>query len=698
MDFVKKMQILPEKTAIKKDNTVALSFNLSYNCPMKTIYIVFNNKEKIDVWSSMYDNLKAVFADYVSVKICFLDETNSSDLTDGDLFLVLYRDRVYPMKKYVSSLDKVIVMSRTVQRKYLDELYELPEGTELLVVNDSEESTIQTANNLYALGLNHLNLVPFLPNEPNPAYGRIRIAVTPDEEDMVPPHINRIINIQSRCIDTNTFITIINKLNLNNDQITRNLLKYTQTLASSGTDPARKYITDNLKEEMLKNAFEASGNAILLTDASRVPVYCNDKAAAFFNITVGSSQCLLDRFGRGYEDIFSSEDYQNRLIRIEGSNYIFTRSTIRIVDQVIGYSFYINTEKELKNMELDINKQLIKSGLVAKYHFKDIIGHSDAMEQCIARAKKVALTDFTVLISGESGTGKELMAQSIHNFSARKDRPFVAINCAALPESLLESELFGYEKGAFTGASAQGKLGLFEQANRGTVFLDEIGDMSLNLQARLLRVLQEKQLMRLGSDKVINIDVRIIAATNRDLPEAIRRHEFREDLYYRLCNIPINLPPLRERKEDIPAIFTSFLDDADDLMTNALFFQLKQYDWPGNIRELKNAADYFRTLGELPDTVQNAAPAGSNLKIENTATDAIMNVDYPEDSELNVLILTLIRTHSTASTGIGRTAILQLLRERNIRISDNKLRLRLHELEKQNLIYTTRGRTGFRLR
>ena len=133
-------------------------------------------------------------------------------------------------------------------------------------------------------------------------------------------------------------------------------------------------------------------------------------------------------------------------------------------------------------------------------------------------------------------------------------------------------------------------------------------------------------------------------------------------------------------------------------MTNALFFQLKQYDWPGNIRELKNAADYFRTLGELPDTVQNAAPAGSNLKIENTATDAIMNVDYPEDSELNVLILTLIRTHSTASTGIGRTAILQLLRERNIRISDNKLRLRLHELEKQNLIYTTRGRTGFRLR
>lgn len=698
MDFVKKMQILPEKTAIKKDNTVALSFNLSYNCPMKTIYIVFNNKEKIDVWSSMYDNLKAVFADYVSVKICFLDETNSSDLTDGDLFLVLYRDRVYPMKKYVSSLDKVIVMSRTVQRKYLDELYELPEGTELLVVNDSEESTIQTANNLYALGLNHLNLVPFLPNEPNPACGRIRIAVTPDEEDMVPPHINRIINIQSRCIDTNTFITIINKLNLNNDQITRNLLKYTQTLASSGTDPVRKYITDNLKEEMLKNAFEASGNAILLTDASRVPVYCNDKAAAFFNITVGSSQCLQDRLGRRYEEIFSSEDYQNRLIRIEGSNYIFTRSTIRIVDQVIGYSFYINTEKDLKNMELDINKQLIKSGLVAKYHFKDIIGHSDTMEQCIARAKKVALTDFTVLISGESGTGKELMAQSIHNFSARKDRPFVAINCAALPESLLESELFGYEKGAFTGASAQGKLGLFEQANRGTVFLDEIGDMSLNLQARLLRVLQEKQLMRLGSDKVINIDVRIIAATNRDLPEAIRRHEFREDLYYRLCNIPINLPPLRERKEDIPAIFTSFLDDADDLMTNALFFQLKQYDWPGNIRELKNAADYFRTLGELPDTVQNAAPAGSNLKIENTATDAIMNVDYPEDSELNVLILTLIRTHSTASTGIGRTAILQLLRERNVRISDNKLRLRLHELEKQNLIYTTRGRTGFRLR
>ena len=223
--------------------------------------------------------------------------------------------------------------------------------------------------------------------------------------------------------------------------------------------------------------------------------------------------------------------------------------------------------KSIKNLEIDLNKQLMKRGFVAKYSFDDIIYKSEIMEKTVKLAKQVALTDYTILINGESGTGKELFAQSIHNFSVRKGKPFVAINCTALPETLLESELFGYEKGAFTGASPQGKIGRFEQENHGTIFLDEIGDMSLNLQARILRVLQEKEITRIGSEKVMELDIRVLAATNKNLEEAIKKREFREDLYYRLCNIQFKIPALREKKEDITLLFKCFLGSKFDEMT-----------------------------------------------------------------------------------------------------------------------------------
>lgn len=671
---------------------------------MKTIYIIFNTRENTETWSSLYENLKAVFEDYVRVKICFLDEALPADLMDGDLFLVLYRERVYPMKDYVPSLDKVVVMSRTVQSQYLEELYQLPEGTQLLVVNDSVESTLQAANNLYALGLNHLNLVPYLPSEPNPLYREIKLAITPGEEEMVPPHVERIINIQSRCIDANTFITIINKLNLNNQLITRNLLEYTKTLATDGTGFTRKYVTENLKNEMLNQAFQTLDYGFILTDTLRSTVYSNDLAAAYFDLRPDSPASLKLAFGAQYEALFAPDDYRNRLFPLNGTNYIITRTTISVVDQMIGYAFRIRTEKDIKNLEVDISKQLVKSGLIAKYHFTDIIGQSDAMLKCLSLAKKVALTDFAVLISGESGTGKELLAQSIHNFSNRKNGPFVAINCAALPENLLESELFGYEKGAFTGASPHGKVGRFEQAHRGTIFLDEIGDMSLNLQARLLRVLQEQQLMRLGSDKVIDIDVRVIAATNRDLPEAIRSRHFREDLYYRLCNIPIHIPPLRQRKKDIPYIFSSFLSSFGERLEDDLIHKLTVYHWPGNVRELKNAADYYRTLHELPETILSAISGpGAPEARESPGRPAgaepgpVFPPASRDQETLDHRILDIIRVHSSDTGGIGRVAILQLLHQQGVSLSDNGLRLRIQALREEGKILTSRGRTGCRL-
>ena len=226
--------------------------------------------------------------------------------------------------------------------------------------------------------------------------------------------------------------------------------------------------------------------------------------------------------------------------------------------------------------------------------FEQIIGNSPALDSVLEQVERVAPTDSTVLVQGETGTGKELIARAIHNLSARCGRPFIKLNCAAIPFDLLESELFGHEKGAFTGAIAQ-KIGRFELANKGTLFLDEVGDIPLPLQPKLLRVLQEQDFERLGSGRTHQVDVRLVAATHRNLLEMVKRNEFRSDLYYRLNVFPVPLPPLRARREDIPALVQHFVEiyarrmrkDIEEISPETMS-ALVFYSWPGNIRELQN--------------------------------------------------------------------------------------------------------------
>lgn len=677
---------------------------ISYNYPinfrendrkedsMKTVCLVFNNRENFAVCDMLLRNLKYVLEDEIEARICFLEELRHDEVVEADLFVVLYEDRVYAMKEYTSSLDKVIVMGRTIQRQFLPEVFSIPEGTNVLVVNDSRESTLQVANNLYELGLNHLNLIPYLAGE-NPAqYAGITIAITPDEK--VPSFIQKVINIQNRYIDVNTFIRIINKLGLHSERVTRNLLQYTQMVAENNKGINQHYVAEHLKTEMLKRTIRDTKNAILIVDQELRTVYVNEKAQVLLGIDDREGVNISGFFDETMTEMICGEEFDNQLVQFRGSNYIITKIDVKIVDQVVGYSLLFNDVKDIKNMENALNKQLVKSGLIAKYTFDDICCDSRAIEKAIEIAKKAALSDYTVLISGESGTGKEMFAQSIHNYSWRSSQPFVAINCAALPESLLESELFGYEKGAFTGASVNGKPGLFEQASRGTIFLDEIGDMSLNLQARLLRVLQEKQIMRLGSDRVIDVDIRIIAATNKDLREAMEKKEFREDLYYRLSNIPVELPPLRERPEEILKLMEGFLGRVYSNLHEAEKQALRSYEWPGNVRELKNAADYYMLLGELPKNIgEEREPQRFTMEQEGQVP---LHRPKAEGTDIRDLILAIIRTHTEMDCGIGRTAILWELKRRGIHLSDDKARKLLHELKTEGVIEIGKGRRGCR--
>ena len=279
-----------------------------------------------------------------------------------------------------------------------------------------------------------------------------------------------------------------------------------------------------------------------------------------------------------------------------GNVSIVTNRVPIVVDgEVLGVVATFQEIEKIQKMESQIRKKLLAKGHVAKSIFDGIKGQSKKMRKTIEKAKLYAEVDSTVLIMGETGTGKELFAQSIHNYSLRADKPFVAVNCAALPENLLESELFGYVEGAFTGARKGGKTGLFELAHGGTIFLDEISEMTPSLQARFLRVLQEKEVVKIGDDKIIPIDVRVIAATNRNLHEYVEEGKFREDLFYRLCVLRLDIPPLRERKEDVYELVLYFIDLKSKTLNKKvpkispkIMEKLVNYDWPGNVRQLEN--------------------------------------------------------------------------------------------------------------
>lgn len=270
-----------------------------------------------------------------------------------------------------------------------------------------------------------------------------------------------------------------------------------------------------------------------------------------------------------------------------------------------GTLLEIQKASAIVQREREIRRRLNRKSYAVDVSFSDLVGNATSFQAALETAKKYARVDATVLISAETGTGKELFAKAMHRFGRRKDSPFVAVNCAALPENLLESELFGYVKGAFSGARKEGKAGLFEQAHGGTIFLDEIGEMPLRLQATLLRVLEEREVRRLGDDKIIPIDIRVIAATNKDLHEMVGKQMFREDLFYRLNVLLLRIPPLRDRKGDVPLLVKAFSamyrkkmgagsirfsKDAQDL--------LRRYDWPGNVRELQNVIQRIVLLAE----------------------------------------------------------------------------------------------------
>jgi two-component system, NtrC family, response regulator GlrR len=341
---------------------------------------------------------------------------------------------------------------------------------------------------------------------------------------------------------------------------------------------------------------------------------------------------------------------------------------------------FFQIERALENRRLNSEVQRLKDLLSERFDFSNIIAKSEKMQKILEAVAQIARIDSTVYIHGESGTGKELIAKAIHLASERKANPFVAINCAAIPEPLLESKLFGHEKGAFTGAIRSTK-GLFAQAHEGTIFLDEIGDMSLPIQAKLLRVLQERQFYPVGGEKLVEVDVRVVVATNKDLEAQVKQGLFREDLFYRIHVIPVYLPSLRERKEDIPSLADHFLKkfrqqmkkEVKGLSPSALQ-RLMLHDWPGNVRELENTIEYAVAMTQqevlTEEHVLQTKGALSNepLKPLKEARD-----DYEKNYIIQLLEICKGNVSKAAKmAGKYRADFYDLLKKHNLKIENFK--------------------------
>lgn len=353
---------------------------------------------------------------------------------------------------------------------------------------------------------------------------------------------------------------------------------------------------DKRRKDFIENIINSYNDGIIAFDEYKNIIELNYLAEDILNLK------RSDLIGKNIKDISLYNNLENfldnkfessQIFEVKQQKYLLDIVPIKSNNVRIGTLLIIKEVEMLQKQEIKLRNELNKKGLVAKYTIDNIIGETKNMLDLKELAKKYARTNGTILILGESGTGKEVFAQAIHNYSKRATNPFVAINCSAFQSNLLDSELFGYVGGAFTGAKKEGKAGLFELAHTGTIFLDEIGDMDLSMQSRLLRVIQEREVMRIGDNKVISIDVRIIAATNKNLYEEVEKGNFRRDLYYRLNILNMTIPPLRERKDDIKYLIENSLKSINKRLNckvtgidEKTIQKMKEYNWYGNIREL----------------------------------------------------------------------------------------------------------------
>lgn len=647
---------------------------------------------------SLYSQLREFVPQSIEIEAYASEEGIKSTL-EGDL-LIISSDN---MKEELISrgiqckFTDTIVCDRSINFDYIDQIADLPINEEVLLVNDEKETVERAINDLIEVGLNHIKYYPYYPGISN--YKKLNIAITPGEPDKVPACAKKVINIGPRIIDINTLYTIIEKLQLDNLDTRLFTKRYIHKIINISKRISEINNNVNTLNGYLNNIVESLGKGILVYDESGYIKYANEEMKKVFymerkNMENKNIKNMVDIDVLHY--FLSTDSYDNKVLRLKGLNVKLSKFFIPSSKNIV-----VTIDKDYSENK-GFNRELLLKGHVAKYNFDDIVGNSFLMKETKNTALKLSKSDLTVLIEGESGTGKELFASAIHNNSKRKNGPFIAVNFSALPDNLIESELFGYEEGAFTGAKKGGKVGLFELADGGTIFLDEIGDISPKVQTRLLRILQEKEFLPLGGTDIKGVDVRIIAATNKNLKKMVMEKQFRADLYYRLKIGYINLPPLRNRIEDMEELVNHFIRNETMEKVEVdqeVLDEFKKYKWLGNIRELESTIKYMLavrtnntlTLEDLPDR------KFFEEEIEDFMEDN--SLYFPNEivnKDLNAILQAIGKIQSKNEIA-GREKIKSTLLESGYSISEYKIRTGLEELFNNGFINKERGKHGVRL-
>lgn len=652
------------------------------------------------------EQLKGFFGDAISAKSYNMENGGFADMEICDLYVVgATSDDIFDFAmSCIPDGAQVVISNVTVTKDTVDRLKKIPKGTKALLVNMSHNMAAETIADLYRLGINNVSFVPIGPGDAAPS--DITLAITPGEACHVPPTALEIIDIGNRVFTANTILEIALKLGFSQFIESEAYKRTVAQLASTdyGLDRLGSLALD--LESKLETLLDTIQVGVIGIDMNNVVFAMNHVAEEVTGekkekvIGKTTDQCLGCMPINVYKDNMAKNE--TRLITVKGAPVSLSTMPIVQKDRFLGYFAIVQSFKDEEEKQRKLRLQLMNRGYKAKYTFDDIIGECPQMVTAKTVAKKMARSAASVLIYGESGTGKELFAHAIHNYSQRAEMPFIAINCAALPDALLESELFGYAEGSFTGAKKGGKPGLFEHAHKGTLFLDEIEGMSPNLQIKLLRVLQEKEIIRVGDDRIINVDVRIVAASNENIKQMVADGSFRKDLYYRLNALPIDIPPLRQRgrdvflltehiKREIGATFT-----LDDSAKRAF----SEYCWDGNIRELRNVIEYLNYTGspvisfqELPAVFHEQENSIYSLQ-DTSGGGKTLEQLFLKKSGVYQFILQQLYIAKKQNRQMGRKSLSLLSEEQGMPLSEQEIRTILQNLEKEGLVFISRGRAG----
>ena len=668
----------------------------------KQVAVITRAKE---IRNSMKDQIDMIFGELVETNIYSLEDKTIDKLKKSDLYVVSSSAYEYLDEKFLKNKNLVIV-DYTISKERKNFLKNFPKGTKAVFFNVSQKMCMEAIAMMYHLGVNNIEFIPAYPNMEN--FPKNNLIITPAETKLLPKEAEGrdIIDIGHRILDANTIIEIALKLEFEHILYYKKIKEYLDTVATNDYSLNKILEKATQSESQLGILMGILDIAIIGVDKDNFICSCNEGAEKILNRKsinlIGNSACDILScvpFGEVRE---TKQEIRSRLVTVNGEYVNLNITPVIKAENYMGAFAVLQRFKEEEQKQHELRRQLLNKGHKAKYTFDDILGESGAIKKIKEIAKKMAKTNSAVLITGESGTGKELFAHAVHNYSDRKDYPFVAVNCAAIPENLLESELFGYEEGAFTGAKKGGKIGLFEFAHMGTLFLDEIEGMSPALQIKLLRVIQEKEIMKIGGDKVINIDVRIIAATNEELRKLVKENKFRKDLYYRINTLPIMIPPLREREDDVYLLLERFKTEigADFKFTPKAKEAFKMYNWEGNIRELKNYVEFFNFMGEEYINFEDMPLAVKEYYEENKK-------EISEKEESNILketaghrykeyvfLLKKIKENQKAGLSSGRKILCSICEKNNISLTEQEIRGILKNLEKIDFIKVFKGRKG----